>query len=111
MWPAVCNISYSPISVCAAVAATQGLLEDLHETCRGCSAALTAAVAFLDSRQLGMVSLLDRQAKELLLQVQVSAQVEEWGCDGMAATTLCALKSIAASLPACPVLTATAAYS
>jgi hypothetical protein len=29
-------------------------------------------VAFLDSRQLGMVSLLDRQAKELLKQVQVS---------------------------------------
>lgn len=61
--------------------------------CRGCSAALTAAVAFLDSRQLGMVSLLDRQAKELLLQVQVSAQVEE-GC--VAATTLCALTSTAA---------------
>jgi hypothetical protein len=54
----------------------QGLLEDLREAVRGCSAALTAAVAFLDSRQLGMVSLLDRQAKELLLQVQVSALPE-----------------------------------
>jgi hypothetical protein len=44
----------------------------MRESCRGCSAALTAAVAFLDSRQLGMVSLLDRQAKELLKPVQVS---------------------------------------
>lgn len=78
------------------MAAPQGLLEDLREASRGCSAALTAAVAFLDSRQLGMVSLLDRQAKELLKQVQVSAQVEEGGCAGMAATTLCALKSTAA---------------
>lgn len=49
----------------------QGLLDDLQEACRGCSTALTAAVAFLDSRQLGMVALLDRQAKELLRQVQV----------------------------------------
>lgn len=79
-WPgstAVCHISCSPVCVCAAVAAPQGLLEDLREACRGCSAAFTAAVAFLDSRQLGMVSLLDRQAKELLLQVQVSARLEE----------------------------------
>jgi hypothetical protein len=49
----------------------QGLLDDLKEACKGCSTALTAAVAFLDSRQLGMVALLDRQAKELLKQVQV----------------------------------------
>lgn len=48
----------------------QALLEDLKEACRGCSAALTAAVAFLDSRQLGMVALLDRQAKDVLRQVQ-----------------------------------------
>lgn len=53
------------------VASLQGLLDDLKEACRGCSSALTAAMAFLDSRQLGMVALLDRQAKELLKQVQV----------------------------------------
>lgn len=49
----------------------QGLLEDLREACRGCSTGLTAAVAFLDSRHLGMVALLDRQARDLLRQVQV----------------------------------------
>jgi hypothetical protein len=55
----------------ACCCAVQALLEDLREACRGCSTALTAAVAFLDSRHLGMVALLDRQAKDLLRQVQV----------------------------------------
>ncbi|KAF6250704.1 hypothetical protein COO60DRAFT_1629458 [Scenedesmus sp. NREL 46B-D3] len=45
-------------------------LDDLREALRGFTRALTAAVAFLDSRQAGMVALLDRQAKDLLRRVQ-----------------------------------------
>jgi len=75
----------SDVVVCVCVVCVrvcvQALLEDLKEACRGCSAALTAAVAFLDSRQLGMVALLDRQAKDVLRQVQVRhAPAAVWPC-------------------------------
>jgi hypothetical protein len=53
----------------------QGLQEELKEACRGLSAALTAAIAFLDSRQLGMVALLDRHARDMLRQAQVGGWV------------------------------------
>jgi hypothetical protein len=46
-------------------------LDDLQEALRCFTRALTAAAAFLDSRQAGMLALLDRQAKEGLKRVQV----------------------------------------
>jgi hypothetical protein len=45
--------------------------DDLQEALRSFTRALTAAVAFLDSRQAGMLAQLDRQAKELFKRVQV----------------------------------------
>eukprot|EP00877_Chromochloris_zofingiensis_P008305 jgi/Chrzof1/3728/Cz13g06230.t1 len=48
----------------------QVLLDDLKEASRGFSAALSAANGFIDSRRAGMMALLDRQAKDLLKQVQ-----------------------------------------
>lgn len=50
---------------------TQAMLDDLKEACRSCNTALTAAVAFLDSRHMGMVALLDRQVQDLMRQAQV----------------------------------------
>jgi hypothetical protein len=57
----------------------QVLLDDLQEALRSFSRALTAAVAFLDSRQAGMLALLDRQAKELLKRVQVGGWLRRCG--------------------------------
>jgi hypothetical protein len=56
-------------ALCCAAAQVQ--LDDLQEALRSFTRALTAAVAFLDSRQAGMLAQLDRQAKELLKRVQV----------------------------------------
>ncbi|WIA31508.1 hypothetical protein OEZ86_002401 [Tetradesmus obliquus] len=52
--------------------ADQVALDDLQEALRCFGRALTAAMAFLDSRQAGMLALLDRQAKELLKRVQAA---------------------------------------
>lgn len=49
----------------------QVLLDDMKEAVRTFSRSLTAAMAFIDSRQMGMMALLDRQAKELLKKIQV----------------------------------------
>jgi hypothetical protein len=57
-------------ALCCAGAQVQ--LDDLQAALRSFTRALTAAVAFLDSRQAGMLAQLDRQAKELLKRVQVS---------------------------------------
>jgi hypothetical protein len=56
-------------ALCCAAAQVQ--LYDLQEALRSFTRALTAAVAFLDSRQAGILAQLDRQAKELLKRVQV----------------------------------------
>ncbi|WIA11423.1 hypothetical protein OEZ85_011540 [Tetradesmus obliquus] len=64
--------------------ADQVALHDLQEALRCFGRALTAAVAFLNSRQAGMLALLDRQAKELLKrellkQLEAAAMAQRLG--------------------------------
>jgi hypothetical protein len=51
------------------------LLDDLKDAVRGFTRWLSAALGFLDSRNAGMVALLDRQAKELARSSQVGGDL------------------------------------
>lgn len=51
------------------------LLDDLKDAVRGFTRWLSAALGFLDSRNAGMVALLDRQAKEVARSSQVGGDL------------------------------------